>query len=149
MKVHHRHRQPCPEHTRSHRRRALVHHLNEGCTLLACRRSEDLEVTECETVHPHERILVDTGNRADVAEFLMLGLLQIDQKGAGRSHCQRECIHCKSLQRIHLKLPLELLYRIVVYKGPFIESGNVVMVSVSLLCAFFISPRHQKLLRSE
>ena len=79
----------------------------------------------------------------------MLGLLQIDQECTGRSHRKRECIHCKSLQRIHLKLSSELLHCIVIYKCPFIKGGDVVMVTISLLCASLVTPWDEELFRSE
>ena len=60
LQIHHRHRQPGPEHSRSHRRRTLVHHLDEGCTLLSCCGSKDLQIAECKPVHPDKRILVDS-----------------------------------------------------------------------------------------
>ena len=60
LQIHHRHCQPGPEHSRSHRRRTLVHHLDEGCTLLSCCGSKDLQIAECKPVHPDKRILVDS-----------------------------------------------------------------------------------------
>ena len=79
----------------------------------------------------------------------MLGLFQIYQKSSGRSDRKRESVHCKSLQRIDLKLSFKLFYGIVIYEGPFLEGRYVIMISIPFLCALLVASRHEKLLRSE
>ena len=54
LQVHHRHRQPCAQHSRAHRRRAFVHHLDQRGAFLAGCRCKDLQVAECEAIHPYE-----------------------------------------------------------------------------------------------
>ena len=79
----------------------------------------------------------------------MLGLLQIYQKSTRRSHGKRERIDSESLERIHLKLSSELLYSIVIYKCPFVESGNVLVVTVSLTDSLVVSSWDKKFLWSK
>ena len=149
LKVHYGHREPCTEHSRSHRRRTFVHHLDQRCAFLSSSRGEYLEVAEGEAVHPYERILIYAGDRADVAQFIVLGLFQVYQKSSGRSDRKRESVYCKSLQRIDLKLSFKLFYGIVIYEGPFLEGRYVIMISIPFLCALLVASRHEKLLRSK
>ena len=120
-KVHHRHRQPCPQHTRAHRRRAFVHHLHKRCSLLSGRRSEYLQIAECETVHPYECTFINARYRTNVCKLLMLRLLEIYEQSAGRSDTKRETVDGETLEGIDLELPLELFYRTVIDERPFLE----------------------------
>ena len=54
LQIHHRHRQPCAQHSRAHRRRAFVHHLDQRGAFLAGCRCKDFQVAEREAVHPYE-----------------------------------------------------------------------------------------------
>ena len=105
--IHHWHREPCAEKTGAHWRRTFIHHLDKRCPLLSCSRSKYLEIAESETVHPDEVAFIDSGNRTDIRQFLVLGLLQIDKEGTGRSNSERETVDCKTLEGIHPELPFE------------------------------------------
>ena len=149
LKVHHRHCQPCSQEAGSHRRGALVHDLDKRGSLLSRRGSEYFQITEGETVHPYERALVYAGYRADVLQVGVLGLLQIDEQGTGRSHSERESVNGKTLQGIHPELPLEPLDRTFIDEGPLFEGRDIVLVAVAFPRAFLISAGNEKLLRSE
>ena len=147
LDIHHRHRKPCTEHTRAHRRRALVHDLDQRSSLSSCCRCKYFKITESKAVHPYEGPFIDARNRADIAQISVLCMLQIDKERTCRCHSEREIIDGKSLERIHLELPLEPFHRAVVHECPILESGYVETVAVSLLSPFLIAPRHKKLLR--
>ena len=98
LQIHNRHRQPGAEHTGSHRRRTLVHHFYQRCPFLSCRRSEYLQIAECESVHPHKSPLVYTRYRTYICQLLVLSLFQIYQQGTCRCDSKRKIIYSESFQ---------------------------------------------------
>ena len=79
----------------------------------------------------------------------MLGLFQIYEQSSCRCDSKRETIYGESLQRVHLELFLEFVYRIVIYESPLFQSRNVEMVPIPLACALLVPSRHEELFRSE
>ena len=57
----------------------------------------------------------------------MLGLLEVEYKGAGRADRQREGVHRKALEALHPKLLAEFLVCGFVDESPFVDGGNVVV----------------------
>ena len=79
----------------------------------------------------------------------MLCLFQIYEQGTGRCHSERKAVDCKTFERVDLELSFELLHGTVVDKCPFLKRRDVIMRTVTLAYAFFISSRHKEFLWGE
>ena len=109
LEIHHRHGEPAAEQTRAHRRGRPVDGLDEGNALPSRRAGENLEVPQCETIHPDKLSLVDAAERTDVPKARVAGLLEIDHQRPGRADAQREAVDGKALQRRDVELAAEFL----------------------------------------
>ena len=145
LEVHHRHRQPLAEQAGAHRGAAAVDDIDQADPLPARVALEDLQVAEGELVHPHELLLVDAADRADVAQARMLRLLQVDQQRAGRADRERESLDGEALQALHLELLAEPLHGGVLHEGPFVEAGRIEIAEALLDGAQHLALDHQLL----
>ena len=79
----------------------------------------------------------------------MPGLLEIDQKRAGRAYSQRIPVHGEAFERLDSELLLELLLGGIIDEGPFLEGGDVEVVPVLRPHSFLAASLDDYFLRRE
>ena len=79
----------------------------------------------------------------------MLSLFQIHKQSSGGNDAQRIYVNGKTLEGIDPELLPELLHRIVVYKRPFFQRRDVIIVPELLFHSLFISFRDKQFLRGK
>ncbi len=148
LNIHYRHRQPLTKESRPHRRRAFVNGPEKGGSLRAGGRSEDLEVSHGESVHPDEFSFINPADRADILKTRMLGLLQIDHQGSCGANAEREGVDCETLETLNIQLLAELYDSRIVDESPLVNRGRI-EVPETLFDPFLIASLDHQLPRVE
>ena len=140
--------QPAAHQSAAHRRHRLVNNINQSlCVYIG--RVQQLQITNGEFVQPNILSLINTRQRSDMVELIMLRFNQIMNRCACCHYALREIIDTETFQGDRVEMLVKNLVGIVVSENPIVENGQVIFRAEQVNEVLTFVALHQHLGRIE